>query len=81
MGVVITHAAAGVVEQPTHPGGSHPITDLGAPMPGSTCGGSPTPGRMSMSKISVGRYTVAQAFGMSTTPEKRPSIGAAPRSR
>lgn len=50
-------------------------------MPGSMRGGSPAPGRMSMSKISVGKYTVAHAFGMSTTPEKRPSMGAAPSSR
>ena len=50
-------------------------------MPGSILGISPAPGRMSISKMSSGRYTVAQAFGISTTPENRPSIGAAPSSR
>ncbi|QBJ22451.1 aldo/keto reductase [Kocuria marina subsp. indica] len=53
----------------------------GAPMPGSTCVGPLAEGRMSTSKISVGRYTVAHELGMSTTPEKRPSMGAAPSSR
>ncbi len=36
-------------------------------------------GRMSKSKISVGTQTVAQEFGMSTTPEKWPWTGAHPR--
>ena len=31
------------------------------------------------SKIAVGTYTVEQEFGMSTTPDSRPSIGAEPR--
>jgi hypothetical protein len=35
---------------------------------------------MSMSKIAVGRYNEQHAFGMSTTPLTRPSIGAAPSS-
>ena len=38
-------------------------------------------GLMSKSKISVGRYSEQQAFGMSTTPDTRPSIGADPSSR
>lgn len=45
-----------------------------------SCGRGPsTPGLMSKSKISVGRYNVAQAFGMSTTPEMCPCTGAVPR--
>ena len=32
-----------------------------------------------MSKISVGMYTVEHEFGMSTTPDSLPSIGAEPR--
>jgi hypothetical protein len=32
-----------------------------------------------MLKIAVGRYTVEQELGMLTTPESRPSMGAAPR--
>ena len=32
-------------------------------MPPETCGTGPGPGRTSMSKIAVGRYTVEQAFG------------------
>ena len=36
-------------------------------------------GAGSKSKIRRGMYTVAHEFGMSTTPEKRPSIGAEPR--
>ena len=36
-------------------------------------------GRTSKSKIRLGMYTVAHEFGMSTTPEKRPSTGADPR--
>src|SRR5699024_290451 len=60
---------------------AQPTLARGAPMPGSILGTSPLPGRMSMSKMSSGRYTVAQALGMSTTPENRPSMGAAPSSR
>ena len=41
--------------------------------------GLPLDGATSKSKIRRGMYTVAQEFGMSTTPEKRPSIGAEPR--
>jgi hypothetical protein len=36
-------------------------------------------GMISKSKISVGRYSVAQAFGMSTTPLIWPCTGATPR--
>ena len=36
---------------------------------------------MSKSKIAVGRYSVAQELGMSTTPLKHPSIGAASTNR
>ena len=36
-------------------------------------------GMMSKSKISVGRYSVAQAFGISTTPLICPCTGATPR--
>ena len=36
-------------------------------------------GMMSKSKISVGRYKVAQALGISTTPEMWPCTGAVPR--
>jgi len=36
---------------------------------------------MSKSNIAVGRYSEQHAFGMSTTPETRPSIGAEPSSR
>ena len=36
-------------------------------------------GMMSKSKISVGRYSVAQAFGISTTPLIWPCTGATPR--
>jgi hypothetical protein len=35
---------------------------------------------MSVSKMAVGKYNEQQAFGMSTTPLIRPSIGAAPSS-
>jgi hypothetical protein len=38
-------------------------------------------GRTSKSKMAVGRYSEQQAFGMSTTPDTRPSIGAEPSSR
>ena len=55
--------------------------ECGAPGPGSICVGPDVEGRTSKSKIAVGMYTVAQAFGMSTTPDNRPSIGAAPRIR
>ncbi len=44
------------------------------------CGPCP-PGRMSSSKISVGRNTEQQALGMSTTPPMRPSMGEVPRMR
>jgi hypothetical protein len=36
-------------------------------------------GMMSKSKISVGSHNVAQAFGISTTPEMWPCTGAVPR--
>ena len=54
---------------------------LGAPIPGSICMGPLAEGLMSKSKMAVGRYTVAHEFGISTTPEKRPSIGAEPSRR
>jgi Kef-type K+ transport system membrane component KefB len=38
-------------------------------------------GRMSKSNIPVGRYSEQHAFGMSTMPEMRPSIGADPSRR
>lgn len=41
--------------------------------------GPSAPGRMSKSKISMGRASVAQALGISTMPLIRPSHGAVPR--
>jgi hypothetical protein len=38
-------------------------------------------GRISKSKIAVGKYSEQHALGMSTTPLILPSIGAAPSSR
>ena len=54
---------------------------LGAPIPGSIWNGPLAEGAIGKSKIAVGMYTVAQEFGMSTTPDRRPSIGADPSSR
>src|ERR1700712_724255 len=48
--------------------------DFGTPMPGSTRVGPEADGATSKSKMAVGMYTVEQEFGMSTTPESRPSI-------
>src|SRR5689334_668936 len=56
-----------------------PALDIGTPMPGSICTGPFAEGRTSMSKISVGMYTVEHEFGMSTTPDSLPSIGAEPK--
>src|ERR1700743_3255370 len=62
------------------PGGNHvPAVAIGTPIPGSTCTGPLADGRTSMSNISVGMYTVEHEFGMSTTPDSLPSIGAEPR--
>jgi hypothetical protein len=52
-----------------------------AQRPRSARSGPSVEGRMSKSKIAVGRYSVAHGLGTSTTPLKRPSIGAAPSSR
>lgn len=52
-----------------------------------TCNGirkaawSPYTGKIDLSKMAVGNAKVAQAFGMSTTPLIRPSIGAQDRSK
>ena len=53
--------------------------DFGTDTPCVTWWGVPLPGATSKSKIRLGMYTVAHEFGMSTTPENRPSIGAEPR--
>jgi hypothetical protein len=58
--------------------GGHDVT---AQLPRSVLTGHEADGRMSTSKIAVGRYNEQQAFGMSTAPLTRPSIGAAPRIR
>jgi len=50
-------------------------------LPRSVLLGPSAVGRMSKSKMAVGRYSEQQALGMSTTPLMRPSIGAAPSSR
>jgi hypothetical protein len=55
--------------------------DETAQLPRSDLIGPDADGLMSMSKIAVGRYNEQHAFGMSTTPLTRPSIGAAPSSR
>ena len=53
--------------------------DMGTFTPCLTWWGVPLEGATSKSKIRLGMYTVAHELGMSTTPEKRPSIGAEPR--
>ena len=56
-----------------------PALAIGTPMPGSIWAGPLAEGRTSMSKISVGMYTVEHEFGISTTPDSLPSIGAEPK--
>jgi hypothetical protein len=63
----------------SHDADQAPALAIGTPMPGSICAGPLAEGRTSMSKISVGMYTVEHEFGMSTTPDNLPSIGAEPR--
>ena len=62
-----------------HDAAQAPALAIGTPMPGSICAGPLAEGRTSMSKISVGMYTVEHEFGMSTTPDNLPSMGAEPR--
>ena len=57
------------------------FSERGAPTPGSIRNGPDADGATGKSNIAVGRYTVEQEFGMSTTPDSRPSIGAAPSKR
>ena len=67
---------------PSSPGGSDggpQPADMGTPIPCSIRVGPFFPGLTSKSKMPVGMYTVEHEFGMSTTPDSRPSIGAAPR--
>lgn len=52
-----------------------------AQLPRSARTGPLAVGRMSKSKMAVGKYNEQQAFGMSTTPLTRPSIGAAPSNK
>lgn len=63
------------------PGSPHRLAARGAPIPGLIWNGPAADGCTSKSKIDVGMYTVEQEFGMSTTPDNRPSMGAAPSSR
>jgi len=53
--------------------------DIGTDVPGSIWNGPSADGATGKSKIAVGMYTVEHELGMSTTPDRRPSIGAAPR--
>src|SRR5919202_2334165 len=55
--------------------------DVTAHCPRSALLGPSAVGRMSKSKIAVGRYSEQQALGMSTMPLMRPSIGAEPSGR
>ena len=55
------------------------FAERGTCMPCLTWWGLALDGAMSKSNIALGIYTVAHEFGMSTTPENRPSIGAEPR--
>jgi hypothetical protein len=55
------------------------FAERGTCMPCLTWWGLPLDGETSKSNILLGIYTVAHEFGMSTTPENRPSIGAEPK--
>jgi hypothetical protein len=71
--------AAGIVVN-WHPHRSYKSGASGSVTPGLTILLGPEAlGRISKSKISVGKYKVAQAFGMSTTPLMCPWTGAVPR--
>ena len=61
-------------------GGHHLSGDMGMSTPPLTCLTGPSaPGITSNAKMSVGSQSVAQALGMSTTPEMWPWHGAVPR--
>src|SRR5258705_448881 len=57
------------------------VQDVTAHRPRLVLFGPAALGRMSKSKMAVGRYSVQQALGMSTIPLIRPSIGAEPSKR
>jgi hypothetical protein len=62
-----------------HSAGRGQFAELGTSMSCLTWCGLALDGATSKSNIALGIYTVAHEFGMSTTPENRPSIGAEPR--
>jgi hypothetical protein len=62
-------------------GAANPPQLVFAAVPRSPTLGPSLVGRMSKSNMPVGRYSEQHAFGMSTTPDTRPSIGADPSSR